>query len=401
MLSELLLSLYGYLGLHDDDFEEKMIIDEDLTGAITQLRLLGMPPVFDDFVRYLSLLIAEDRDGFLADSYVDSGTLHLIDFTTGNLEKKNRAFAYSDTEFAFFSAKSLFDAGNLVDFSGQDRALLWKQMQTVFERNYSLGTGIVDTFFHSLAHSVTDRGFAVKHIADQFDDERHYSYIYLSFLNSSNSITLPAQLHYSNASLNPTLLFAGNVNYEQYFDIYDVLNELNQAPDLLSRFLKLYHVFEYLIYRVYLVDLVGRVGRNKFFVREFMSTSDNMKRQEKEYFIKNFKTLFSGDEAVIEAGIIGDVNPAVETFLTSHHLIKSIFLPGNLSRVAELIYGIRCSIVHNKESEYHLTVSFYDDFSDIIPLIHSLIKTFENLLVGKIQANHVNIAYPQRELNLF
>lgn len=400
MLTEVLVSLQTYLAIVDNDVDEKLIIDEDLNGAITQLRTHAMPAVFNDFLRHLSALITEDRDGFLSDPYPGTGTIHLLDFTTDNLDKKNRAFAYSDLEFSFFSAKALIDSGTLVDFSHIRNGLLWKQMQTFFERDYNPKQNNITIFFDCLAHNDTSKGFIVKHIADTYDAERHYSYIYLSFLNNSNSVPLPSVLNYSNPVLNPVLNFIGNVEYEQYFDIYDVLNELNQAPDLLTRFMKLYHILEYFMYRVYLVDLVGRVGRNKFFVREFITTSERMTKGEKNTFIRNFSKIFLTDIASIELSLAPHVNGPVTTFLSDHGLVRG-FLPNDVEKVAELIYGVRCSIVHNKESEYHLTVSFYDDFILIIPLVKALIKMLEKLLIDKIKTNHINIKYPQRQVNLY
>lgn len=400
MITDVLLSLQVYLAIADDDFDEKLIIDEDLNGAIAQLRTNPLPIVFDDFVRYLFALIAEDRDNFLGDTYATSGTIHLIDFTLPNLDKKNRAFSYSDLEFSFFSAKALMNSGILTDFSHSDNGMLWKQMQTFFERDHSPKQNNINFFFDSLANNDMTKGFVVKHIGAAFEAERHYSYIYLSFLNSSNAVPLPRILNYTSTGLNPALSFTTTVEYEQYFDIYDVLNELNQAPDMLSRFLKLYHVLEYLMYRVYLVDLVGRVGRNKFFVREFITSSERMKKGEKDTFILNFSKIFAADRPEFSTSLSAHVNVNVNNFLRDNKLVSG-FSAANLTKVAELIYGIRCSIVHNKESEYHLTVSFYDDFIQIIPLLKALMKSLEKLVIEKIKTNHANIKYPQREVNLF
>jgi hypothetical protein len=400
MLTNVLLSLQTYLEIVDEDYNEKLIIDEDLNGAISQIRTHPLPQVFDDFVRYLSALIMEDRDGFLGEPYPESGTIHIIDFALPNLDKKNRAFFYSDREFSFFSAKALMESGALVDFSHINNGLLWKQMQTFFERDHNPKQDEITVFFNCLAHNDASKGFILKYIEAPFDAERHYSYIYLSFLNSSHSVPIPRVLNYTTPALNPILSFSGNVEYEQYFDIYDVLNELNQAPDLLTRFMKLYHILEYFMYRVYLVDLVGRVGRNKFFVREFIISSERMKKGERETFIKNFVKIFSTDRDEINLQLLGHVNGTVITFLSQHGLVDN-FSANDVNKMAELIYGVRCSIVHNKESEYHLTVSFYEDFIQIIPLIKALVGILEKLLIEKIKTNHVNINYPQREVKLF
>lgn len=401
MLLELLSSLHRYLDLDDPDFEEIIGIDEDLSGAILHLKALAIPAIFIEFLNFLAISINTNVDDFLNETYPGTGEIHIIDFTLPKLNNKNRAFAYSDNEFAFFSSKALFYSGSLLDFSNPQRGILWKQMQIFFERCYRSPVNLIDTFFDCLNTNDSTKGIVVKMIAGDFLDERDYSYIYLSFLNTSNSITLPANLIYSNSTLNSRLSYISAIEYEQYFDIYDVLNELNQAPDLLTRFLKLYHVLEYFIYRVYLVELVNKVGRNKFFVREFINTSETMKKAEREAFINNFIKIFADDTIFIIAGLNPAlVDPQTIVFLTEHDLVKN-FDVNSTKKIAELIYGIRCSIVHNKESQYHLTVSLHDDFILIIPLIHKLIEIFETLIVEKISTDHLRLKYPQRELNLF
>jgi hypothetical protein len=400
MLSEVLSALQKYLNIIDDDFDNMLMVDEDLIAAIPQLRANALPIVFDDFLKYLLEIVNEDRNGFLSNNYPGIGTLHIVDFTQSALEKKNRGFAYSDPQFAFFSAKALFDNGNLIDFSASENGLLWKQMELFFERDFNPRQDLINIFFDCLVNKDTTKGFLIKQIPDPFEAERHYAYIYLSFLNSSHSVKLPGILNYTSTSLNPALTFATNTEFEQYFDIYDVLNELNQAPDLLTRFLKLYHVLEYYMYRVYLVDLVRRVGSNKFFVREFMTSAERMKKGERETFIANYEKIFDTDRSTINAAIRPTINPTITRFLEEKGLVKA-FNPNITKKNAELIYGLRCSIVHNKESEYHLTVSFYDDFIQIIPLLKEIMTIMENLIIEKIKTNHTTIKYSQREVTLF
>ncbi len=400
MISEVLVSLQQYLAIVDDDFDNMLLVDEDLETAIPQLRTNPILPVFDEFLSNLLALVIENRDSFLFDNFAVTGTIHIIDFNNPELSKKNRGFAYSDNQFAFFSAKSLFDSGRLVSFSLMENGLLWKQMEMFFVHDFSPRQGNIVNFFDCLTHQDSSKGFLIKHIPDAFNAERHYAYVYLSFLNSAHSVKLPSVLNYSSTLLNTGLTFASNVEFEQYFDIYDVLNELNQAPDLLTRFLKLYHVLEYYMYRLYLVDLVGRVGANKFFVREFITSAERMKRGERETFIANFFKIFSTDSAIIHGAVNPYCSPVVISFLSDHNFSNS-FVGSNVKKVGELIYGLRCAIVHNKESEYHLTVSFYDDFVDIIPVIKALTGIMENLIIEKIKTNHSHIKYPRRDMTLY
>lgn len=56
----------------------------------------------------------------------------------------------------------------------------------------------------------------------------------------------------------------------------------------------------------------------------------------------------------------------------------------NPSNVAELIYKIRCCIVHSKESEIHFTPNNISEYKDLIPVMRVLIKVIQNSIVETI-----------------
>ena len=154
---------------------------------------------------------------------------------------------------------------------------------------------------------------------------------------------------------------------------------------------------EYLVYRVYLVDISNQVGSNKFFIREF---GTQMKIAEKETFIENFKRIFTTNLPQIRIDLNSVTNQPVKDFLRDKNIVKG-FDTSNIDRVAALIYGLRCSIVHNKESGYHLTLATEEEYRIIIPLIRQTLKTMEYLVIQKIADNDLTIKYPRREMNLY
>ena len=315
MLSQFILSLNHYLGFDDETVLENVIIDEDLIIALTRLKALTPPPNFISFIDSLEKIINEDTGSFLSDTYAVTGSIETIDFSVAAFEKKNRAFAYSDLDFGFFSKKSLFQSGVLVDISLPQFAMLWKQMQEFLERCYLIpDEAKITTLLDCIRDGNINTGFVINKLGAAFAANRHYSYIYLCFLNSSKSIDLPTNLTYSVPKLNSTIALDNGKNYEQFFDVYDVLNELNKAPDIISRYLKLYHILEYLVYRVYLVDLTTRVGTNKFFVREFAISAERMKVKEALTFIKNFQEIFDADKLKIRNELTPVTDQFVKTF---------------------------------------------------------------------------------------
>ena len=390
LFSKIILSLNSYLGFNDQDIIDYIETDENLEEGINTLLGLNPPSPFDIFINSLNKLRDNNTDNFLSIPYSNVGNVHIIDFSQSKFKNKNRRFAFSNNEFGFASTKVLFDNGNLIDLSTESNGLIWKQIEVFLERNYSnIDLETINQFFDFIKYLDSNKGIVINKTPNIFNEDIHYSYIYLSYLNESKSIVLPENLTYNPTTLNSALVYDNTKNYEQYFDIYDVLNELNQAPDILNRFLRLYHTLEYLVYRVYLVNLVNRVGGSKLFVGE------------KDSFKKNFKEIFNTDlTPKIQPDLAPLSTPIVINFLKDKNIVNG-FDASNIQKVSELIYGLRCCIVHNKESEYHMTISNSEDYEIIIPLIRKLLEIFEELVVGKIFENHSAINYAQKSVNLY
>jgi len=401
LFSKIILSLNTYLGYNDVDVIDYIETDGDLENGIIRLLQLNPPAPFDTFINSINKIRYNNFGNFLSTPYSITGNVHIIDFSQPKFKNKNRRFAYSNLEFGFLSTKILFDNNHLIDLSDDKFGLIWKQIEEYFERNFSvINMGNINLFFDMLRHFDKEKGIVINRTIDDFNEDLHYPYIYLSNLNDCNSILLPQELKYNPTTLSSSLTFDITKNYEQYFDIYDVLNELNQAPDILNRFLRLYHTIEYLVYRVYLVNLVTRVGSSKLFVREFITSAESMKKGEKESFKINFRKIFDSDKTTITNSLHSVANQPIKDFLESKKIVN-VFQHNNLDKVAELIYGLRCCIVHNKESEYHITISNYDEYIVLIPMIRKILELFEELVIKKISQNNPTISYPQKTVNLY
>ncbi len=400
LISKIILFLDQYLGINDSDLQDLINIDDDLEGAISKLKTLLSLPHFVSFVNSLEDIVNNNNDDFLNNAYTVPNSVSIIDFNTPMYKQKNRRFGYSDINFGFFSSKVFFNNGNLVDFSESEYSIIWKQIGEYLVKCFLDGDfGSINSFFDIIKTNDINKGIILNKSIYMNNEMKQYSYIYLAYLNNSKSILLSDDLKYNTASLNNSFTYDDLKNYEQYFDIYDVINELNQAPDILNRFLRLYHALEYMVYRVYLVNLVSRVGNSKLFVREFISSAESMKKGEKESFMKNFKEIFNTDLTSIRGSLSAFNTPRIRTFLENKKIVKNFNL--DITKIAELIYGIRCCIVHNKESEYHITTSNSEDYSDIIPLIRKLLEVFENIMIQKISNNDSKVSYTQQSVNLY
>lgn len=116
MLSQFIVSLNDYLGFSDETVLENVIIDEDLKAALTRLKSLTPPPNFVKLIDSLDTIINSNKDNFLSETYSVTGSIEIVDFSIASLEKKNRAFAYSDNDFGYFSTKSLIQSGSIVGY---------------------------------------------------------------------------------------------------------------------------------------------------------------------------------------------------------------------------------------------------------------------------------------------
>ncbi|TFD99076.1 hypothetical protein E2605_03065 [Dysgonomonas capnocytophagoides] len=400
LISKIIISLDQYLGINDIDTQDLINIDNNLEGAISRIKRILPSPIFIPFVNSLETIVLNNVDNFLNTPYTIPNNVYTIDFNQQIYEQKNRRFGYSDVNFGFVSSKIFFDCGNLIDFADPKYSIIWKQIEEYYAKCFLDGDNTsINILFDVIKHIDINKGFMLNKSPYPNNEMRQYSYIYLAYLNNSQSIFLSNDLKYNTTYLNSTFAYNDFKNYEQYFDIYDVINELNQAPDILNRFLRLYHALEYMVYRVYLVDLVSRIGSSKLFVREFISSAETMKKSEKESFVKNFKIIFDTDLSLIRSRLSGLITPSIRTFLEQKNIVKGFGI--DIKKIAELIYGIRCCIVHNKESEYHITTSNSEDYSTIIPLIRKLLEIFEDLIIAKISANNNKINYPQSSINLY
>lgn len=402
LLSKLVLSLNSYLGFNDQDLIDLVEVDENLEEAIQRLLALNPPLTFEKFTKSLERIIQDNKSNFLNTPYSIIGSQNKIDFSQAKFANRVRRFAYSNTEYGFVSTSTFFDNADLIDFASKENELIWKQVEEYLERCYSIANhALIIEFLDILNSQDINKGLVVNKTPNSFDEDKHYPFIYLSFLNESNSIILQNNLKYSNPNIFPTLSFDASKDYEQYFEIYDVLNELNQSTDILNRFLRLYHTLEYLVYRVYLVNLVTRVGSSRIFVREFINSAESMKKGERESFLKNFEKIFTPDHTtLIRPGLSTVSGSNVISFLNNKKIVID-FNANSIKKIADFIYGLRCCIVHNKESEYHISISNSDDYQEIIPLIRKTLEIFEGLVIKKISENYIPIKYSQKTIQLY
>lgn len=399
LITELLYKIYSRNHVISSDFEEQLIADENTLEASKVLQGITTNINLKAFVSIIEKIINDNPDNFLTTPYTNTGTVEIIDFRTGALKGRNRNFFFSDINVGFASTLSLFENSPIIDFSSPQYLLLWKQLENYIERVLS-STNDLSEFFQIIENRDKDYGILINKTGLINDPKRLYSYIYLNTLNFEGKLSLDTELKYSNRTINPALTINPITTYEQYIDVLDVLNEVNHTNDIVNRFLKIYHVLEYLTYRVTLSKIVTQVEQSKSFIRKIIQLSDKIKKSESEVFVTNFIKLFQGKEVAFSSKLTSFLNPNNQSDIKELYLDKT-FDPNILKHNAELIYGIRCSIVHNKESENHISISNPKDYINLIPIIRAYIELLEELIIEKVSVNDPLIQYSKEQLKFY
>lgn len=243
--------------------------------------------------------------------------------------------------------------------------------------------------------------------AAQFNDSAFnlYSYAYLKFLEQ-NEIELDPDLIWEWASVTPVnISYSNQVTYSQYYDIYDVINEWHHSRDVLTAFLKMYQVLEYLGYRKKMVGIVAGAGTKNSFLMHVKALNANFNER------VTLKDLFVNDLGSLK-NRLSYITPTVSAFIRRYWpnsngqpYLKPV--DAGLQKdqingkIANFVYDVRCAIVHNKESEFHITYTNVDEYRDLLPLMKEILALMPSMIMNCLNNPNAKIAYSAKELKLY
>lgn len=226
-----------------------------------------------------------------------------------------------------------------------------------------------------------------------------YAYAVLNHLNISDFSIDPAIAIARNTPFSGVIDFDESVPYEQYFDIYAIIGEAKHAQDILTRFLKMYHILELMTYRIYLVKIANVSMRKNAFVRKVLSKAKDGVNKEEEVLKTGMKTLFPALRIIYDAECTE--NDAQDALKKIYEDEAPSLTENKIETIVKVIYKIRNSIVHNKESELHFSYGNIEEYKDIIPLIKNLSKLMEGEIIKKISAPTSELIYKKKTLPLY
>lgn len=178
-----------------------------------------------------------------------------------------------------------------------------------------------------------------------------------------------------NLTINPIRQIDPDRGYQQFNETLAIISEYNFQKDILDKYLRLYHIVENFMYRQPLVSIERKTNVN-FSIRDFQrmykavntSELDVLKEFLKKVFVLNYNPapqtfsshLFTQWSSLTTAVTTTQLDLLLETTVILNKR-REVFKFSDIQEsqmslvLSQLIYSFRNSIVHNKDTEFHLT----------------------------------------------
>lgn len=221
--------------------------------------------------------------------------------------------------------------------------------------------------------------------------------------------------------------------YQQFKDSLIILSEYNEQKDILDKYLRLYHVIENFMFKFPLVNLERSHNGAVFSIRDFQRMYDKIKTSELTALTKLFKRICDEDYDIgqsfgnfvvskwqaLSPAVIPNSSP-IDSLLSSLRITKKKndeevaikFTDFNINNqntaklFSAIVYGFRNSLVHNRETEFHLTyetILNHPDIGDCAKNIieHFLIPVIEEMVFFLITNENDIVWFQNPKLVLF
>lgn len=210
--------------------------------------------------------------------------------------------------------------------------------------------------------------------------------------------------------------------YSQFEETLIILSEINSRKDILGKFLGIYHVIESFMFKIPIVNLGNHSGGNIFSIRDFRNLYRATEIKESEviselfhkpkmgaFWTRNingleFNGIIENRALALEASTVPGLLAECISFIKRLGIEDLATLSGatgfNAKRYANFLYKVRCAIVHNKETELHIShFNLNDATAQIIDglLIQPLLLLIYDLLTD----NASRVWYGGPELKLY
>lgn len=255
----------------------------------------------------------------------------------------------------------------------------------------------------------------VKKMSPQIDSMSLDAFARLAILATGKAVH--SARRYTNA---PNILNIDEIQpgaaYHQWNELLYVLSEYNSRDDTLLKFLTIYHVIENFMFKRPIVELEQKMSGSMFSIRDFRRLYENVNIKEevalKDFFQEVFKmealprTKFKDHIVTRWKRLVPNVAKA-----SIDHSINLIGLnfsfnsfngEAALSCFSKLIYRIRNTIVHNKETEFHLTYASLNMYPSLCSIIEDFaLPCLEEICFSLISKPNQGFWYQNKEICLY
>lgn len=316
-----------------------------------------------------------------------------------------RCFYYCSPNLFVMDANYLYSHENSVKYSQQ----IWLYLEKLCVKKSDCEdfiNGLVHQQKHSylMAYNKVALGYANNAIVHQ---EELFSFALSASLHDKMPIKFRQELIYDTKALAlPNFQYNRSVTYQQYYDIYDAVNDWLHATDLLSAFLRMYQIVEFLVYRQQMSDIINISTIKQSFIRSVKNLNKKFDGNERTTIIENIPKVFGSLSA--NPINIGKAEGFIGKYFGMDKNHVHAYLYSGIRRndltpaLARFIYDTRCSIVHNKEAEFHISYNNYDEYKDIVPLMREVHNQLAKEIWNLLNTPNSSISYGKnRKIDLF
>ncbi len=248
--------------------------------------------------------------------------------------------------------------------------------------------------------------------ASESELESRVEFIRLNAVLQGKILFKPQEYTYN--PVNIIVKYNPSINYFQFSDIASVMNEYNIHRNILDKYLRIYQVIENYMYKFQICKMCDDFEYKRISIRDFKNLSDKLASKEMDAL----KGLLKGCEkvqidgielekhiaekwrSVIEADC--DMKEATARLVVKLGIKMEWPKKDNqiLDMTGKILYQIRCSIVHDKVNEHHITYDNLDNWTKTL-LESFLMPSMEFIVYGLMFNDNPVVMYKQREINLY
>lgn len=187
--------------------------------------------------------------------------------------------------------------------------------------------------------------------------------------------TLPSRIYSYPPSNSSIEEYCPSQSYIQFLDVIGILGEYNNRTDILSKYLSIYHVIENFMFKEPIVRLERSASGSMFSIRDFRRLYKSVDINEQDALKKLFRGAFEIPFGTVSFGVFAfqkwsdflNTHAASTAEINEFLALLSLGDSGSTKNVdfhnylSRMVYQIRCSIVHNKETEFHISSESYPE----------------------------------------